>query len=175
VAHAAVVMIGEHLRTGSITNSTGNHRKGQHMDSKADNISLVRRFLDKVVNGGRVELVNEIMAPGYVMRGGSLGTYEGRDAYTAFLKANAGGAFSEMKLDVLALVADADKVFVLFTNSGRNTGSFMGMPATGKAATWRGSALFRVEAGRIIESDYAEDLLMMFGQLGVTKLPEAKT
>ena len=141
------------------------------MTDTKTNVALVTRFLEEVVNAGKVELVDEIMAPGYVMRAGSLGTYNDRDAYKTFLQANASGAFTDMKLDIRSIVAEDDKVFVLFANSGHNTGSFMGMAATGKTAKWNGTALFRVADGRIAESDYVEDLLEMFGQLGVKQLP----
>jgi predicted ester cyclase len=131
------------------------------------NVKTVHSFLDEVVNNGRAELVDEFMAPDYVMHGGSLGEYDGRDAYQKFLAANAAGAFTGMRLDVEQTLSDGDLVHVLFTNSGTNTGPFMGNAPTGRYAKWHGTVLFRLTDGRIVESTYVEDILDMLTQLGV--------
>ncbi len=52
--------------------------------------------------------------------GGSLGTYEGREAFKRFTAANAAGAFADMHLEIHELIAHGDKVIVRFTNSGTN-------------------------------------------------------
>lgn len=143
------------------------------MTDTSANITLVRQFFDKVVNQGMNSEVDNIMASDYVMNGGTLGTYSDREAYKAFLKANAGGAFTNMRLDVKDIVASDNKVFVLFSNSGKNTGSFMGMDPTHKEAKWNGTVLFCLKDGRIIESHYVEDLVSMFAQLGMSRLPGA--
>ena len=136
------------------------------------NITTVRRFFTEVVNGAKLDLIDEIMTPDYVMHAGSLGTYPSREKFKAFAKANAGAAFSGMHLEVQRIIADGNEVYVLFTNSGTNTGAFLGQPPTGKYAKWSGFVLFRLEKGRIAESNYVEDLLDMFGQLGIKKLPD---
>jgi predicted ester cyclase len=52
--------------------------------------------------------------------GGSLGTYEGREAFKRFTAANAAGAFADMHLEIHELIAHGDKVIVRLTNSGTN-------------------------------------------------------
>lgn len=137
------------------------------------NVATVRRFLDEVVNGGNAALLDEVFTTGYTLHGGSLGDYHGLEAYKAFLAANAQGAFTGMHLEVTEILADGDQVFVLFTNSGTNTGAFMGMEPTGKYAKWSGTSLYRFEGDKIAESTYVEDILNMLLQLGITQLPSA--
>ena len=62
----------------------------------AANTKTVERFLDEVVNGGQTAPIDELMTPDYVMHGGSLGDYNGLQAYKDFLAANGAGAFSGM-------------------------------------------------------------------------------
>ncbi|MFF2522968.1 ester cyclase [Streptomyces liangshanensis] len=143
------------------------------MSKTETNTAVVRRFYDEVVNGGDVTPVDELMTPDYTMHGGSLGEIVGLPAFKAFFAANGQGAFTGMRLEVRRIIAQDDEVFVLFTNSGTNTGPFMDLPPTGRHAQWNGTALYRFEDGRIAESTYVEDLFDLLLQLGVTRLPAA--
>ncbi len=130
------------------------------------NVALVRTFLDEVVNRGRFELVDQLWAPDMVWRGGSQGEVHGRDVYRRMLEASVGGSFTNMRLEILDIIADGDKVVVRFTNSGDQTGPFAGHPATGRHAVWEGIGIYRIENGRIAEAWFSEDWLGMFQQLG---------
>ncbi|MFM9927588.1 ester cyclase [Variovorax sp. H27-G14] len=143
------------------------------MNNSETHTAIARRFFDEVVNGGNSALIDELLTPGYVFHGGSLGDYIGLDAYKAFLAANGPGAFTGIHLAISRIIPQGDEVFVLFTNSGIHTGEFMGMPATGKHALWSGTVLFRFEGAQIAEATYVEDILHLFLQLGIKTLPGA--
>jgi steroid delta-isomerase-like uncharacterized protein len=136
-----------------------------------DNIAVVRRFIDEVVNGGDISAIDNFWAKDMIWRGGSLGEYHGLDAYKEFAAANAEGAFSDMHLDIKQIMTDGDAVIVHFTNSGRNTGPFLGLPATGKSAVWPGTGIYRIRDGKIAEGTFVEDILGLLLQLGITTLP----
>ena len=138
---------------------------------EAANVSVVRRFIDEVVNGGNLAVVEETWAEDMTWNGGSLGSFEGRRAYTAFLAGNVSGAFDGMHLTIHDVVADDDKVVLRFTNSGTNSGAFMGRPATNRYAEWRGIGIYTIREGRITEGWFAEDILGMLLQLGAVALP----
>jgi len=89
----------------------------------AQNIVLIRRFIDEVVNAGKYELIDEIWAADLAWHGGSLGEIESIGAYTRFIT-GAKDAFRDMHLTVHDVVAAGDKVVVRFTNSGVQTGPF---------------------------------------------------
>lgn len=53
-----------------------------------------------------------------------------------------------------------------FTNSGRHSGPFLGVAATGRHATWQGIGIYAVREHKIAEARFAEDLLGLLDQLG---------
>ena len=127
--------------------------------SEERNIALVRHFIDGAVNGGDLSVIDETWADDMTWHGGSLGSFAGKAAYTAFVSANVGGAFENMHLEIHDIVAQGDKVVLRFTNSGTNVRAFMNQPATGKHAEWLGIGIYRLLDGRITEGWFAEDIL----------------
>jgi acetyl esterase len=160
VAYEALRMIGEHLRKAYAVGT-----------QEERNIAVVRRFIDDVVNGGDMTVINDTWVRDMVWQGGSLGTYEGRDAYSEFMTASTTTAFEDMHLEIHDIVAHGDKVVLRFTNSGTNVGPFMGNAGTGKHAEWLGIGIYTVREGRITEGWFAEDILGMLDQLGAIALP----
>jgi hypothetical protein len=53
------------------------------------NVAVVRRFIDGWVNGGDLDVIDQTWSEQMSWHGGSLGTYEGRDAFKQFTAANA--------------------------------------------------------------------------------------
>jgi steroid delta-isomerase-like uncharacterized protein len=141
------------------------------MHSESADIVVVRRFLDEVINGGRIDRVQDFWAEDLTWHGGSLGEVNGIDAYRKMLSAAVGGAFSGMRLEVQDVVAADGKVAVRFTNSGTHSGPFMGAPATGKHAKWLGIAIYTIVDGKIADAWYGEDILGVLLQLGVVRIP----
>jgi steroid delta-isomerase-like uncharacterized protein len=139
--------------------------------STHDNITVVRRFVDHVINQGDLSLAGELWAEDLIWRGGSLGEVHGIAAYKQMLAANVGGAFTGMRLDIQQIIADGDTVVLLFTNSGTHEGEFLGVPGTGRTARWLGVGVYRVLDGKIVEATFVEDILGMLVQLGITELP----
>lgn len=141
--------------------------------SAQDNISVVQGFIDQVLNGGDLSSLERYWTEDMVWRGGSLGEYHGLASFKKFAEANAAGAFTGMHLEPQRFLAEGDTVVALFTNSGVNTGPFMGMPATDKPAKWNGVGIYRIHNGKIAEATFVEDILAMLLQLGITSLPSA--
>lgn len=140
-------------------------------EARAANIAVVTTFLEEVVNRGRFELVDQLWAPDMVWRGGSQGEVHGRETYRRMLEASVGGSFTRMRLEIKDVIADGDKVVVRFTNSGDQTGPFMGRPPSGRHAVWEGIGIYRLADGRIAEAWFSEDWLGMFLQLGFIDPP----
>jgi acetyl esterase len=160
VAREALQMIGEHLR------------KAYAVPTQEErNVAVVRRFIDGVVNGGDLAVVDDTWADDLLWHGGSMGTFEGRDAFTAFLASSSSGAWTDMHLEIHELIARGDKVVARFTNSGTNVGTFMGHPASNKHAEWLGIGIYTMQEGRITEGWFAEDIHGMLQQLDATALP----
>jgi predicted ester cyclase len=75
---------------------------------------------------------------------------------------------SEVSMPVEDTVAEGDRVAVRLTSRARQTGEFMGMPATGRTYEIEEMHLFRLANGRIVEHWHVADLAGMFRQLGQT-------
>ena len=76
-------------------------------------------------------------------------------------------AFPDMKVGVKDNIAEGDKVVGRIVVSGTNTGSFMGMPATGKTFTYDEIVIVRFKDGKIVEHWAEMDSLGMMQQLGI--------
>ena len=135
------------------------------------NVAVVRRFIDGAVNGGDLSVIAETWTEDVTWEGGSLGTFEGREAYTAFMSANVEGAFEGMHVTIYDVIARDDKVVLRFTNSGTNVGPFLGRPATNRHAEWLGIGIYTVRDGRITEGWFAEDIAGMLMQLKLLRVP----
>jgi predicted ester cyclase len=146
------------------------HRAINGTDSTSENIALVKRFIDQVVNGGDINAVDKLWTQDMQWHSASMPDVKGRGAYKKMLEASVGGAFTDMHLEIMDVIAQSDKVVLYFTNSGTNTGDFMGHKATGKHAKWIGMGIYRIENGRIAEAWFSEDILGMFMQLGLIKM-----
>lgn len=146
-------------------------RTTQTRDATAErNTATVRRFLDEVVTGGRLELIDELWTPDMSWHNGGHHV-RGRENYKRMMEEVVGKAFVEMRLDIKDIVAANDKVVVRFTNSGRNVGPFMGLKPANRRAEWQGIGIYRLRHGRIAEAWFTEDILSMLQQLDAVKLP----
>ncbi len=76
-------------------------------------------------------------------------------------------AFTNFKITVEDQVAEGDKVVSRVVFSGKHTGDFMGIRATGKEVSTTGMDMVRVENGKIMERWGNEDDLKFMQELGV--------
>lgn len=60
--------------------------------------------------------------------------------------------FSDVKMELLLQVAEGDYVCSRWRMTGKHTGTFDGMEATGKTSTWTGVHTDRYEGGKLAES-----------------------
>ncbi|MFK3982387.1 SDR family NAD(P)-dependent oxidoreductase [Micromonospora sp. NPDC050397] len=136
-----------------------------------DPAAVVHRFVDEVINGGNLDILPELWADDLRWHGGSLGETHGLPAYSKQLADAHEGSFTGMRLTIHETIVKADTVVLRFTNSGTQTGPFMGAPATGRHAEWLGIGIYRIRNGKIAEAWFGEDVLGMLLQLGAITLP----
>ena len=104
------------------------------------NKDVVRRFITEVLSGGRLDRIDELLAPTYVNRafGADLAAF--KELIAGFV-----AALPERRFDVEELIAEADAVVARFTLEVRDTG--------GRTTSMRGLTYYRVADGRIVEDD----------------------
>jgi predicted ester cyclase len=132
--------------------------------------AVYRRFVEDVINGGNVDIVPELFAEDYEDHSrppGAPGGLEGVKMIPAMFR----GAFSDLHFTIEEMVAEGDIVATRVTGHGTNDGPFMGMPPTGREATWSSLGFFRVRDGKIVEHWGVPDLLGLLTQLGAIAPP----
>jgi steroid delta-isomerase-like uncharacterized protein len=80
-------------------------------------------------------------------------------------------AFPDLSYTIDDEIADGDKVVQRVTGQGTMKGSFAGMPATGKHASWSEIHISRLKDGKIVEHWGSVDQLGMLQQLGHAPMP----
>ena|ERR1700748_906560 len=134
------------------------------------NIEIVKRFTEEVINQHKFELIDDFWATNLKWHGGFMREINGIEDYRKVLTSAVNGAFVNMKLEIIYAIGQEDKVAMFFTNSGHNSGTFLGNAPSHKDAKWNGMSFYRIENGKIAEAWFSEDLLDMFVQLGFFKL-----
>jgi predicted ester cyclase len=76
-------------------------------------------------------------------------------------------AFPDMRATPETTIADGGWIAQRLVVSGTMRGDFMGMPATGKHATYEVITMFRVEDGTIVKYYAQADVMGMMQQLGL--------
>jgi steroid delta-isomerase-like uncharacterized protein len=134
---------------------------------QARNKAVAMRVFDEIFNQGKFQVADEIYAVDFRNHGlhQSVDLKTDQDAVHAEKK-----AFPDLRMSVQEMVAEGDKVAVLWTFSGTHTGSgYEGLPPTGTPVELRGITIWRIVDGRITEewSSWSETgaYLRMFAQL----------
>ena len=135
------------------------------------NKALVRRFYDQVLNGRRVEAVDELAVAGYHEHDPLPGQRDGRDGLKDRVSMLVGGLAPTFTVE--DVVAEGDRVVVRWTNSGRHVGDFLGIPPTGRSCAIAGIDIYRLQDGRLAEHWHVVDQLAMLQQLGLVPSPDS--
>jgi predicted ester cyclase len=146
--------------------------------SNPQNEAVVRRFFDYMSQPNTQSELDQIVTPNWVNNDSSLEAIMGypfrgiegaRQLHDFFWK-----PFSDLKLTIESMCSDGEWVAGHFRIHGRNTGDFMGMPATGRNIDITATGMFRCQNGRVLENVVNPDALGMLQQLGVTQLPSQR-
>jgi steroid delta-isomerase-like uncharacterized protein len=113
------------------------------------NKAIARRVADEIFNQGRFQVANEIYAPDFRNHGLHRTIDLKTDQDYAHAEKN---AFPDLRMSVQQMVAEGDKVAVLWTFHGTHTGwGYEGLPPTGTKVEVRGITIWRFVDGRIVE------------------------
>jgi predicted ester cyclase len=138
--------------------------------STSQNKDTVRRFYNEVITSQDGQAVREVIAPDITVHDPIMGELHGIDAFHQLIGVFQLG-FPQQSATVEALVAEDDLVSALHTHQALNSGSFMGMPPTGREVRIRGLELFRIRDGKIVELWRHDDDAGLMRQLGLIPAP----
>ena len=138
-----------------------------------ENKTRASRIWNEIWNLGALDVVDEVIAENYLgyipaMPDAIRGTEGFKQLITTYRT-----GYPDVHVSVEDMVAEGDRVVVRWTSRGTNTGSLMGMPATGKPVEVAGISIFRFEDGKVAEEWEGFDTLGMMQQLGLAGPPAA--
>jgi predicted ester cyclase len=139
--------------------------------STEENKAAMRRIPEEVFNRGDLGGADEVIAADYIEHFPSVpGLPTGIAGLKAFVTALR-EAFPDFRYTVEDEIAEGDTVVQRITGRGTMRGAFLGMPPTGKQATWTEIHIARAAGGKLVEHWAAIDQLGMLQQLGVIPTP----
>ena len=119
------------------------------------NKAIIRRLIEEVLNGGRLEVIDELYAPELA---------RAARRWIAPFRAS----FPDVHMEILELIAEGEKVVGRFTCSATHQGAWLGHAPTGRRFERVDEvSIFRLRDGRIIQVWALEDTLARLRQLGL--------
>ena len=130
-----------------------------------DNSAIVRRFVDEVINQGKMGSAEEFVWEDVVEQVPLPGQGPGLEGLKDVLRGMR-SAFPDIDFSIKEQVCEGDKVVSRFEWTGTHKAEFMGVPATGRQVRVWGVVIDRLEAGRIKDTRILMDALGLMMQLG---------
>jgi predicted ester cyclase len=129
------------------------------------NKATFKQLVEELWNKGNLDFADSVFHPQavYVSHPELPSGSQGMKSTAGMVRA----AMPDMKTEMKTLLADGDLVLGWFSQTGTQTGAFMGVPPTGKKATWGQLIIARFAGGQIVQTWSNEGILELMQQLGV--------
>lgn len=134
--------------------------------TKQANLAATERWASEVASAGLYDVLDEILAPGFVDHDPAPDQGPGIEGLKGFFKTMR-SAFPDLKAEPVEIVETDTHVAMRYTISGTHEGEFQGVAPTGKAFKVSALQLARFEGGRCVERWGSTDELGMMKQLGI--------
>lgn len=132
----------------------------------ADGVTLARRYFEEVWNQGKVEVLDELLAPEYVNHTPSVGNPPpGPNGLKPIVLAMR-RAFPDLHFTIEEVVATPNAIAIRTTMTGTHAGDLFGIAPTHRRVTVAQIQIERVRGGRIVEHWRVTDELTLMRQLG---------
>jgi predicted ester cyclase len=135
------------------------------------NTRKVLRVYEEVLNEGRLEILDEIAWPDHIEHNPFAQQSQGVDGLKQ--RASMVRAAFNPRFTVEHVIAQGDKVAVMWTNHGTHVGEWFGFAPTGRSVTAHGTDIFLLRDGRLAEHWDVVDTTDFLANVGV--LPSAPT
>jgi len=132
------------------------------------NKEIVRRY-QEIYNSNQLDRLSEVLSEDLLTPKIMPGIPQGMEGAKVAHQMMVAG-FPDYQTVIDELIAEGDKVVARITMAGTNTGTFMGIPPTGKFISFTGIYIARIANGKIVEHWGEEDGVSLLGQLGVLSL-----
>jgi predicted ester cyclase len=141
--------------------------------SAETNKAVVRAIAEQVINTGALDRADDYFVADYIehvpLPPGFPTGLAALKTYWAMMRA----AFPDLNLTVEDLLAEGDRVVLRATAQGTHQGELMGLPPTGRTASWSEIHICRLAGGQVVEHWGNVDQLGLLTQLGAIPAPAA--
>jgi predicted ester cyclase len=134
------------------------------------NKAAARRVLEEVFPANDETALRELMADSFVNHEAPPGTPPGLGSVTMFMNMLS-RAFSDQRWTIDQVIAEGDLVAIHCIHSGRHTGDFFGLPATGRQFAYKQMHMIKMRNGKGVEHWAVRDDAGLMRQL--TSTPES--
>ncbi|UKA63746.1 ester cyclase [Arthrobacter sp. FW306-04-A] len=133
----------------------------------ADGTGLIGRFYKEIIEGGNLDLIDELAMEDLVDHEEALpGQPPGRDGVRFFVTAIR-EAFPDIKVKMIEpWLADGNLEACHVILTGTHSGDMAGVPASGNSVEFGGTDIIRVEDGKVAEHWGSTDTLSLMQQIG---------
>ena len=143
------------------------NESASYSDTLEKNKEVYLRTLYEYWSQGKTEVMEEIMADGYVKNDQEV-QFEGTPLEYANQRLKMyRSAAPDVTFKAEVLIAEGDIVACYYKGSGTHTGELFGIPPTGKEFTFKGVDIVRIVDGKIVEGWDVPDLFGLMRQLGL--------
>ena len=134
------------------------------------NKALVRRWFNEVWNQGRIDTIDELLAPNALIHGldtanGATGPAAFKPFHTAFRN-----AFPNIHIEILHAIAEGDYVSAHCRVTGVHQGALQNIQPTQRTIQFAGIAIARIQNGKIVEGWNHFDFMNLYKQIGITTI-----
>ncbi len=135
--------------------------------SVEDNKALARRFYNDVINGGNLEVIDELVSEDFVDHEAfpgmpTTGPESPKATFAMFF-----AAFPDLQMTVDEMIGEENKIVARVTMSGTHKGEFMGIPPTNKGFKISAIDIGEFRDGKLTEHWGVTDQAAMMEQLGL--------
>jgi len=131
-----------------------------------ENKAIVRRLYDEVWNKRKLDIVAQIISPSHALLDPfASGSQVGPESYRRRVL-ELTSSFPDLRFTLDDVIAEKDKVVVLWVISGTHKGDFMNIPPTGKKVSVEGITIHYIRGGKILDSNARWDAMGLLRQVG---------
>jgi predicted ester cyclase len=148
-------------RQRALEGSRGRRRCSHTRDDRPKR--LVRRYYEDVFAGRRLDVLEVLVAPGFVGHDPAGATMDREGYFDAVSMMHE--AFAQLEVFIDDQIAENDRVTTRWSAVGTHIGEFAGIAPTGRNVTMSGIDIHRVEGDRLVELWEQLDLATIISQM----------
>jgi len=146
------------------TDKTPKSQNDKRVELGRKNVEFYSNVWDVAINQGRTEILDTAYVEDAILH--TVPEIKGKANAKAYYQ-NFVTGFSDRKFVVKESFADGDRLVKYWQFQGKHTGSFFGIPATGKTVDIIGCTIVKMRDGKIAEEQDFMDNLEFLRQLGI--------